>query len=59
MIGFIEHSFTITRNHEYLYLWLYSLVDLGVFFSFLIYTKSVGIHGRGITTYTQSNTNTE
>jgi hypothetical protein len=32
------------------YLWLYSsLLDLGRFFSFLIYTQSVGILERGIT----------
>jgi hypothetical protein len=32
-----------------IYLWLYSpLLDLGRFFSFLIYTQSVGLLGRGI-----------
>jgi hypothetical protein len=39
------------------------LVDLGWFFSFLIYTQSVGLHGqatacRKAATYTQNNTNT-
>jgi hypothetical protein len=29
-------------------LWLYSPSDLGRFFSFLIYTQSVGLLGRGI-----------
>jgi hypothetical protein len=31
-------------------LWLYSPLDLGRFFSFLIYTQSVGLLGRGIST---------
>jgi hypothetical protein len=29
-------------------LWLYSPLDLGRFFSFLIYTQSVGLLGKGI-----------
>jgi hypothetical protein len=41
-----------------------ALVDLGRFFSFLIYTQSVGLLGRGSArrknaTYTHNNTNTE
>jgi hypothetical protein len=35
-------------THLYLSLWLYSPLDLGRFFSFLIYTQSVGLLGRGI-----------
>jgi hypothetical protein len=47
-----------------LFLWLYSPFDLGRFFSFLIYTQSVRLLGRGISrrkaaTYTQNNINTE
>jgi hypothetical protein len=41
-----------------------ALWTLAAFFSFLIYTQSVGLFGRGISrrkaaTYTQNNTNTE
>jgi hypothetical protein len=41
-----------------------ALVDLGRFFSFLIYTQSTGLLGRGISrrkaaTYIQNNTNIE
>jgi hypothetical protein len=43
----------------YIYLWIYKPSDLGQFFSFLIYTQSVGILGRGsarrkAATYTQN-----
>jgi hypothetical protein len=39
-----------THNiHPSIHLWLYNpLLDLGRFFSFLIYTQSVGLLGRGI-----------
>jgi hypothetical protein len=42
-----------------IYLWLYNLLGLGRFFSFLIYTQSVGLLGRAISrrkaaTYTQN-----
>jgi hypothetical protein len=33
---------------ELLSFWLYSPLDLGRFFSFLIYTQTVGLLGRGI-----------
>jgi hypothetical protein len=36
------------REEVSIYLWLYSLVDLGRIFCFLIYTQSEGLLGRGI-----------
>jgi hypothetical protein len=59
---------TMTTIYLSIYLSIYgstALVDFGRFFSFLIYTQSVGLLGRGgsdprkACTYTQNNTNTE
>jgi hypothetical protein len=47
----VHYSLLIARSFTAIYLPIYgstALVDLGPFFSFLIYTQSVGLLGRGI-----------
>jgi hypothetical protein len=43
--GIFQLRFLVSKH---LSLWLYGPLDLGRFFSFLIYTQSVGLLGRGI-----------